>query len=59
MLLRDHYNLVINVSIVVDEKVNKLSHIDLLLAEGRRKGGDDGGIPYLCSGRGGFVKERH
>ena len=37
MLPRDHQHLVINVSIVVDEKVNKLGHEDLILVEGSRK----------------------
>ena len=50
MLPRDHQHLVINVSIVVDEKLNKLGHKDLLLAEVIRKGGDAGGRPSLCSG---------
>ena len=44
--------MVINVSIVVDEKVNKLDHKDLLLTEGSRNGGDAGGITSLRSGRG-------
>ena len=39
--------MVINVSIVVDENLNKLGHEDLLLTEGSRKGGDVGGIPSL------------
>ena len=49
VILSDHQHLVINVSIVVDEKVNKLGDEDLLLLEGIRKGGDAGGIPSLCS----------
>ena len=51
MLPKDHQNLVINVSVVVDEKVNKLGNEDLLLAEGSRKGGDSGGIISLRIGR--------
>ena len=41
--------MVINVSIVVDEKANKLGHKDLLFVEGSRKEGDTGGIPSLRS----------
>ena len=52
VLPRDQQNLVINVSIVVDEKLNKLDHEDVLLVEGIRKGFDTGGIPSLCSGSG-------
>ena len=52
MLPRNYQNLVINVIIVVDEKFNKLVHDYLLLVEGRRKGGDAGGIPSLRSGSG-------
>ena len=44
--------MVINFSIVVDEKVNKLGHEDLRLAEGSRKGGDAGGITSLRNGSG-------
>ena len=51
MLPRDHHHLVINVNIVVDEKVDKLFHKDLLLSEGSRKGGSAGGIPSLRIGR--------
>ena len=47
MILRDHYHLLINVIIVVYEKVYKLGHKDLLLAEGIIKGGDASGIPSL------------
>ena len=36
VLPEDHQHLIINVSIVVDEKVNKLDHEDLLIAEGSR-----------------------
>ena len=35
----------------MDEKVNNIFHKDLLLAEGRIKGGDAGGITSLRSGR--------
>ena len=49
MLPSNHQHPVIYVSIVVDEKVNKLGHEDLLLTEVSRKGGDAGGIPSLCS----------
>ena len=52
MLPEDHQHLIINVSIVVDKKVNKLDHKDLLLAEGSREGGVAGGITSLCSGSG-------
>ena len=52
MLPRDHQYLATNISIVVSEKVNKIGHEDLLLAEGRRKGGDTGGIPSLHRGSG-------
>ena len=51
MLPRYHQHLVINASIVVGEKVNKLGHEDLTLAEGSRKGGDAGGITSLRSCR--------
>ena len=47
MFPRYHQHLVINVSIVVDEKVNKLGHEDLLLVEGGIKRGDACGIPSL------------
>ena len=36
VLPEDYQNLIINVSIVVDEKVNNLDHEYLLLAEGSR-----------------------
>ena len=36
----------------MDEKVNKLGHEDLLLAEGIIKGGDNGDIPALRSSSG-------
>ena len=52
MLPRYHQHLVTNVSIVVDEKVNNIGHENLLLTEGRIKGGDAGDITYLCSGSG-------
>ena len=42
----------IDVSVVVDEKVNKLGHEDLLFSEGSIKGGDSGGIPSLLRGSG-------
>ena len=50
MLHRDHQHLVINVSIAVDEKVNKIGPEGLILAGGIIKGGDTGGIPSLRSG---------
>ena len=49
MLLRDHQHMVINVSIVVDERVNTIGHKELLLAEGRIKGGYAGGITSIRS----------
>ena len=52
MLPRYHQHLVINFSIGMDEKANKLGHEGLLLVEGRRKGGDASGIPSLCSSNG-------
>ena len=50
MLPRDHQHLVINFSIVMDEKVKKIGHKDLLLVEVSRKGGDACGINSLRSG---------
>ena len=54
MLPRYHQHLVTNVSIIVEKKVNKLGHEDLLLAEGSKKGVDAGGITSLRSGSGRF-----
>ena len=33
----------------MDERVKRLGHEELILAEGSKKGGDAGGITYLCS----------
>ena len=52
MIPRDHHNLIINTSIVVDEKVNNLGHEDLLLAECSRKWGYVSGILSLRGGSG-------
>ena len=50
MLPSNQHHLVTNVSIVVDEKANKLGPEDLLIAKDNRKGVDAGGIPSLRSG---------
>ena len=51
MIPRDHQHLEIDVSIVMDEKVNKLDHEDLILAEGKIKRGDAYGIHSLRSSK--------
>ena len=52
MLLSYHYNIVSYIIIVVDEKLHKLGHKEMLLKEGIRKVGDSSGIPSLHIGSG-------
>ena len=56
MLPSNQQHLVINASIFVDEKVNKIGHEYLIIAEGSRKGGDAGGIPSLRSYSGRVIR---